>query len=562
MSQKPMAVPPGGRNVSANRPGQADNMRFINATAGYETAIPYSVEAEEAVIGALLIDREAILSVINIIKPSDFFQSEYALIFEAVALLYMDGFPCDLVTLRDRLGRADKLGDQQGQVKPSTILHLMRSTPSPVHIVHHARIVKEYAIRRRAIARQAEYTAAFCDKTTALENLLAQELERVREEMAWLKDTEQNTRILDHSTSLTYLERMEARRAELKASNEALAAALGLGEGGRVPRMRFGWRGVDGGDADDGMPKALLQRSTFATLIAKTSVGKTIFGESVAEANARAGIDVLYVMTELNTKQMEDRRICRYSDVPYMALALEGEEGNVLVDWHERELARAMNEINSWPGREDFFYASGLTATEILDEIRSRQLMLETTLKRRYRLVIIDYIGRIDPPKGYERASEADRTKSIIKTLSDGATQMQIAMLCLSQVTREAAKSEEGLKQESGIGSSAIEQCSNIELAIERVKDDKDKLRLVCLKNTFGSTDWSVDLKAEYSHYRFTECAVGGDDYGAARPLRTPPAPTGPARRAAATATRPDDMGWDEPLAGQSPAFLGERFGR
>jgi len=480
---------------------------------------PSSEAAEAALVGSIIIDRDAIVDVVNIVKPSDFWFSDYGRVYQCVVELYLNRIPADIITLKNELLKHGWLGNEEGQIKPGMLVAMMRSSATPVHARFYAGIVKQKAIARRCVERNSQFLNKYWSPDADVEKLLAQEMDQLKKDLAWVKQNQNNSRFLDHSQSLNYMERIEEAS---RAQNELIAqqaAGLGLKPGQRLPRLRFGWAAFDGKDYQN-PPLVILQPSLFMVLLARTSVGKTIFAECLAEANAAAGNDVLYVLTELSTKQMEDRRICRHSNMSYSALALEENEPGSMTgdDWSE--VAKAMNTINSWSGREDFFYASGYTADEIVSEIEARQAMLETTQKRRYRLIVVDYIGRVLPNKYKERSSEAEQTKNVLQTLSDACGRMGVAMLALSQVTREASKSEDGLTVTSGIGTSAIEQFANLLIALEKSKTDDNSVVLRCLKYTFGSTDWQVTLRHQKNKFKFLEGDGTAEGDGGAVPVR------------------------------------------
>jgi hypothetical protein len=122
-------------SLGQNR-GQNSRTRLnqaLEATSPYEKPIPHSPEAEDAVIGSLVIDRDAIIKVAPILKPADFFGAERAYVYEVIFDLYQQRAPGDLITLRDELKRRGKLGEGEGQVKPGYLISLVRTTASPVH---------------------------------------------------------------------------------------------------------------------------------------------------------------------------------------------------------------------------------------------------------------------------------------------------------------------------------------------------------------------------------------------------------------------------------------------
>src|SRR5688572_26839907 len=103
---------------------------------------PQSVEAEQSVLGSILIDADAILRVADFLKPSDFYRAQHADVYEAMLALHGQREPIDLITLADELKRRDRLDAVGG---PAYLTTLMESVPTAVHVEHYGRIVERKA---------------------------------------------------------------------------------------------------------------------------------------------------------------------------------------------------------------------------------------------------------------------------------------------------------------------------------------------------------------------------------------------------------------------------------
>src|SRR5436305_1624591 len=113
-----------------------------------ERAVPYNLEAEEAVLGALLLDRDAIIKIASFLKPTDFYREAHGWIYDTILDLYHRREPADIVLLSSELDRQGKLDHVGGY---AYLFHLINATPTAVHIEYYARKVEEDAIRRRLI---------------------------------------------------------------------------------------------------------------------------------------------------------------------------------------------------------------------------------------------------------------------------------------------------------------------------------------------------------------------------------------------------------------------------
>ena len=120
---------------------------------------PHNIEAEQAVLGSLLIDRDAIIRVASFLKPDDFYRGSHALIYQAILDLYNRRVPADFVTVVDELERNGRLDDIGGV---SYLTELLSAVPSAVHVEYYGRIVERTATLRRLIDAGTEIGRASC----------------------------------------------------------------------------------------------------------------------------------------------------------------------------------------------------------------------------------------------------------------------------------------------------------------------------------------------------------------------------------------------------------------
>ena len=110
--------------------------------------LPHSVEAEQSVIGSMLMDREAIIAASEIITGADFYQHQYGVIFDAMVELFNEGKPVDLVTLQNRLREKDVPPEISSM---EFVRDLLNAVPTSANVRHYANIVSEKAVLRRLI---------------------------------------------------------------------------------------------------------------------------------------------------------------------------------------------------------------------------------------------------------------------------------------------------------------------------------------------------------------------------------------------------------------------------
>src|SRR5271154_1842699 len=133
--------------------------RLMSPVAGQGTQAgrvpPHNLEAEESLLGAMLLSRDAIATAMEICKPEDFYKSSHGHIFVAITSLFSDGEPADWVTVTEELRRRGLL---EGIGDPSVFVSLQANTPSIGNAEYYARIIEELALLRRLVSVAAEIT--------------------------------------------------------------------------------------------------------------------------------------------------------------------------------------------------------------------------------------------------------------------------------------------------------------------------------------------------------------------------------------------------------------------
>ena len=119
-----------------------------SATAAPDKLQPHNIEAEEAVLGSLLIDPDAILQIATFLQPADFYLERHSWIYEAICILHERRQPPDLVTLSDELERRKQLDEIGG---PAYLTSLINATPTSIHAEYYGHIVERTAVLRRLI---------------------------------------------------------------------------------------------------------------------------------------------------------------------------------------------------------------------------------------------------------------------------------------------------------------------------------------------------------------------------------------------------------------------------
>ncbi len=354
---------------------------------------PHDLQAEESLLGAMLLSRDAIVDAVDICTEADFYKPAHGHLFEAVCSLYSQGEPADPVTVADELRRAGLLDATGG---PAALVSLQANTPAITNAARYARIVEEHAILRRLIGVAGEIAelgyAVPDDVGAAVDQAEARVFEvaqrRARDSVAPLRDLLEST--LDH---------LEA----LYARGEAIT-------------------GVPTGFTDLDERLAGLQPSNLVIVGARPSTGKTAFALNlVAHAASTANQPVLLFSLEMSHHEIAQRLLCAEARVD----ATRMRNGRLLdADWPK--IQHAMGRLGDAP-----IFVDDNPNVTLLD-IRGRARRLKS--REGLAMVVIDYLqlmtGRSRAENRQVEVSEISRGLKIL------ARELEVPVVALSQLSR------------------------------------------------------------------------------------------------------------------------------
>lgn len=355
---------------------------------------PQRVEAEISILGALMLDPEAILKVADRLDPDDFYRPEHAQIYAAMKRLFEKRTPIDLVTLGEELEKAKKLDEVGGQAK---LAGLVASVPTAANVTHHAQLVREKAVLRRLIS--------------AAGNVAALAYAEDREASKVLDEAEQTFfRVTQQQLGSAFI----PVRTVVDESFERLGMLSN--QDGRIRGLPTGFRALDrvlGG----------LQPSDLIILAARPSMGKTAFVLNIAEhAAVQEGKVVGFFSLEMSKEQLVDRLLSSLGRVDSWKLrngSLEEDDLSRLVD-AQGQLAEANLYIDDTPM---------LSVTEV--RAKARRLQAEHGLD----LICIDYLQlmRGTSNSADNRVQEVSEISRGLKAL---AKELSVPVIALSQLSR------------------------------------------------------------------------------------------------------------------------------
>ncbi len=427
---------------------------------------PHSIEAEQGVLGSILLDKDAIIQITSLILPEDFYDTKHAVIYEAMIDLFSRNRPIDLLTIRELLDDRKKIEEIGGN---AYLITLTNSIFTSSNVYQYAQIVKHKAVLRKLIKAGNDILLLGYDEESEVNKLLElseQALFRVTQTFIQNK--------LVHIKDIINLRYEEF--AEIHAN--PAHAMIGV-----VP---CGFTGLDnkiGG----------FKRGDMVIVAARPSMGKTAITLNMAQNIAETGKNVAIFSLEMSKEQLTDRLICATMGIDSWKLQkglLEDEEFSRMGDALER-LSRANIYIDDSPMGN-------------LLEIKSkaRRLKMESGVD----LIVIDYLQLMSAGNPMNRVQEISDISRGIKGL---ARELQVPIIALSQLSRavESRTTKEPILsdlRESG----SIEQDADVVMMLYRedyydeFTENKGITNIFIRKNRNGPVG-QVDLKFEKKFQKF-----------------------------------------------------------
>lgn len=387
---------------------------------------PHNVEAEQSVIGSMVMDQDAIVTVSEMLIREDFYQHQYGELYDAIVELYNDGKPVDLVTLQNKL-KEKELPPELSSVE--FIAAMLRAVPNSTNAKYYATIVKEKALMRRLI-KITESIATECYLNKEPVDEILEKTEKQIFDIVQNKTTGDFVSIQD--VVIQTIESIEA-----------------------ASRSKGSVTGIPTGFYDLDYKTAGLQPSDLILIAARPSMGKTAFVLNVAEHVAlKQGISTAIFSLEMSKDQLVKRILSMNSKVDSQAIR-SGELQED--DW--MKLVESAKLVGS----------SGLIIDDTpgisISELRSkcRKYKLEHNLG----IVIIDYLQLMSGSKKSE--SRQQEISEISRSLKELAREISVPVIALSQLSRAVEQRPDKRPMLSDLRESgAIEQDADIVMFIYR----------------------------------------------------------------------------------------------
>lgn len=446
---------------------------------------PRADDAEQSVLGGILLNNDKLDDVADVVLGLDFYSSKHRTIYTAMLDLQADQEPIDLVTLSARL-RATTLSRGAGP-DVTTMLEavggeiylakLLSVVPTAANIRHYAKQVAEAAARRRVIAGARAVASLAADDAVPISDV---------------------RRDLDALATSTSFDVSKPTRPLGEAVANVVRSTVEMARSGRhVAGVPTGFADVD--DVLLGM-----HGGDLIILAARPSVGKTTLALNIARNAARAGHPVLILSLEMTEDQVATRALSSEALVDSQDISSARLSPDDIDRLHE-----AVTSVAALPMA--VCDKSGLDAAEVRARARKFARTIPNEARKRG-LIVVDYLQLMSPPSGLkEQHQQVGENARLLKHV---AKEMGWPLLALSQLNRRSEEREEGRPKLSDLRASGnIEEHADVVMLLWRTERtwDVDSVSLAIEKNRNGPTN-VVELVLQKKYTRFEPKAGRRDD--------------------------------------------------
>lgn len=395
---------------------------------------PHNLEAEQSVLGSLMLDKDAVIKIADLLKVGDFYKDDHNLIYEVMLNLYEQREPIDVLSLSNKLDERKQLEKIGGS---TYLANLVGVVPSASHIVHYAKVVQKKALLRRLINAATEIAEAGYREGDDVEKILDEAEKKM------------------FSISQKYI------KQDFIPIRSILESAFNRID--ELHRDGNKFRGIPTGFPDLDAILAGLQKSDLVILAARPSIGKTSLALDIARHVAvRENAAVAMFSLEMGADQLVDRMLAAEANVDLWRLRTgrlksEGENNDF------QKIGEAMGILSE--------------AKLFIDDTASANIMSMRTMARRLQaehnlgLIVIDYLQLMEGRGSENRVQEISEISRGLKNL---ARELNIPILALSQLSRSVESRSPQIPKLSDLRESgSIEQDADVVLFLYR--EDREK---------------------------------------------------------------------------------------
>ncbi len=427
----------------------ADDLRRVRSI---ERVPPHNLEAEESVLGSMMLSGEAIAAVVELMKADDFYRPAHGRIYEAILAIYARGEPVDVITVVEELKRRSWLADVGD---PLEIYRLVEAVPTPASAAYYANIVADNALLRRMIDAASRIMA-----------------------MAYAIP-EDPRRAADEAEGLVYAVARHHEKDEVVPMRALVEESMQQLE--HIHQRESAYAGVPTGFRDLDELLSGLQPGNLIVIAARPGVGKSSFVTNLARnVSVEATAPVMMFSLEMSRWEIGMRLLCGEARVPWdkvRAARVATEEWTRIVEGAERLHEAPLSIVDS----------GSVTIVDIRAKARRQR-----SSRQGLGLVIVDYLqlmsshGRVE-----NRQQEIAEISRSLKLL---AKELEVPVIAVSQLNRDPERRQDKRPQLSDLRESgAIEQDADIVMFIHRDDSDADpsvkgRADLIVAKHRNGPT--------------------------------------------------------------------------
>lgn len=402
-----------------------------------EKITPQNLEAEQSLLGSLLLDKDAIIKISDQVATEDFYADKHRQIFRIVIDLYRRHEPIDLLSVSNRLqehGELERIGGR------AYLIQLSNVVPTASHVAHYAQIVQKKATLRRLINAAQDITAL------------------------GYEEAEDVDRIIDQAEQSLFKVSQKYLKASFTAIQDVLDSAFERID--ELHREKGKLRGLSTGFADLDSILGGLQRSDLVVLAARPSCGKTsLVLDMVRHVSVKHKTPVGIFSLEMSKEQLVDRLLCAEANVNLWSmrtgrLSSEGQNDDF------SRIGHALGVLSEAP-----IYIDDSAAANIM-EIRAKARRLQ--LEKGIGMLVVDYLQLMESRLGGSE-NRVQEVSEITRGLKSIARELNIPVIALSQLSRQVELQKPAIPKLAHLRESgSIEQDADIVMFIYRKAADKN----------------------------------------------------------------------------------------
>ncbi len=397
---------------------------------------PHNIDAEQSVLGSLMLDKDAIIKIADILKDGDFYKDDHNLIYAAILDLYEEREPVDVLSLSNKLKEKKKLEAIGGS---SYLASLINAVPSSSHVLHYAKVVQKKALLRRLINAATEVV-----------------------EMGY-QESEDVEKILDEAEQKIFSISQKYIKQDFVPIKAILEEAFNRID--ELHKNKQGLRGVPSCFPDLDNILSGFQKSDLIILAARPSIGKTSLALDLARNIAtKHKVPIGIFSLEMSSDQLIDRMIASQAEVDLWRLRTghlksKGEENDF------QKIADAMGILSEAP-----IYIDDTGSTNVMEmRTMARRLQAEHQIG----MIIVDYLQLME---GRSRGGDnrVQEISEISRSLKQLARELNVPIIALSQLSRQVESRSPQIPKLSDLRESgSIEQDADVVMFLYR--EDREK---------------------------------------------------------------------------------------